>query len=47
MRHAGNVHGGPGILARSLRQMPRVAMGEPETELVFFDPTGAGLPAPS
>jgi threonine aldolase len=33
-------------LARGLRQMPNVAVEEPETNLVFFDPAGAGLPAP-
>ena len=33
-------------LARGLRQMPGVAVEEPETNLVFFDPAGAGLPAP-
>jgi threonine aldolase len=34
------------VLARGLRQMPGVAVEEPETNLVFFDPAGAGLPAP-
>jgi threonine aldolase len=33
-------------LARGLRQMPGVTVEEPETNLVFFDPAGAGLPAP-
>jgi threonine aldolase len=33
-------------LARGLRQMPGVALEEPETNLVFFDPAGAGVPAP-
>ena len=33
-------------LARGLRQMPGVAVEEPETNLVFFDPAGAGLAAP-
>jgi threonine aldolase len=33
-------------LARGLRQMPGVAVEEPETNLVFFDPAGAGLPCP-
>ena len=33
-------------LARGLRQMPNVAVEEPETNLVFFDPADAGLPAP-
>jgi threonine aldolase len=33
-------------LVRGLRQMPGVAVEEPETNLVFFDPAGAGLPAP-
>jgi len=33
-------------LARGLRQMPGVAVEEPETNLVFFDPAGAGLPGP-
>ena len=32
-------------LARGLRQMPCV-VEEPETNLVFFDPAGAGVPAP-
>jgi threonine aldolase len=31
-------------LARGLRQMPGVAVEEPETNLVFFDPVGAGVP---
>ncbi len=31
-------------LARGLRQMPGVAVEEPDTNLVFFDTTGAGLP---
>ncbi len=30
-------------LARGLRQMPGVAVEEPDTNLVFFDPGGAGL----
>lgn len=34
------------VLARGLRQMPGVAVEEPDTNLVFFDPAGAGLPAP-
>jgi threonine aldolase len=33
------------VLARGLRQMPGVAVEEPETNLVFFDSAGAGLPA--
>jgi threonine aldolase len=33
-------------LARGLRQMPGVAVEEPDTNLVFFDTTGAGLPPP-
>jgi len=33
------------ILARGLRQLPGVAVEEPETNLVFFDPAGAGLTA--
>lgn len=33
------------VLARGLRQMPGVAVEEPDTNLVFFDPGGAGLPA--
>jgi len=32
-------------LARGLRQMPGVAVEEPETNLVFFDPTSAGRTA--
>jgi threonine aldolase len=31
-------------IARGLRQMPGVAVEEPDTNLVFFDTTGAGLP---
>src|SRR5437773_2032430 len=31
-------------LARGLRQMPGVGVEEPETNLVFFEPAGAGLP---
>jgi threonine aldolase len=34
------------VLARGLRQMPGVVVEEPDTNLVFFDPAGAGLPAP-
>lgn len=34
------------VLARGLRQMPGVAVEEPDTNLVFFDPAGAGVPAP-
>jgi threonine aldolase len=33
-------------LARGLRQMQGVAVEEPETNLVFFDPAGAGLSGP-
>jgi threonine aldolase len=33
-------------LARGLKQMPGVAVEEPETNLVFFDPAGAGVPGP-
>ena len=33
------------VLARGLRQLPGVAVEEPETNLVFFDPAGAGLTA--
>jgi threonine aldolase len=33
-------------LARGLRQMPGVAVEDPETNLVFFDPAGAGVPGP-
>ena len=33
-------------LARGLKQMPGVAVEDPDTNLVFFDPTGAGVPAP-
>ena len=32
-------------LARGLRQIPGVALEKPDTNLVFFDPAGAGLPA--
>jgi threonine aldolase len=34
------------VLARGLRQMPGVSVEEPDTNLVFFDPAGAGMPAP-
>jgi threonine aldolase len=34
------------VLARGLKQMPGVALEEPETNLVFFDPAGAGIAAP-
>src|SRR5207302_8788899 len=30
-------------LVRGLRQMPGVAVEDPETNLVFFDPAGAGI----
>ena len=33
------------VLARGLRQMPGVSVEEPDTNLVFFDPAGAGRPA--
>ena len=33
-------------LARGLAQIPGIAVEEPETNLVFFDPAGAGLAAP-
>jgi threonine aldolase len=33
------------VLARGLRQMPGVTVEEPDTNLVFFDPAGAGLSA--
>jgi threonine aldolase len=33
-------------LARGLKQMPGVVVEEPETNLVFFDPAGAGVPGP-
>jgi threonine aldolase len=32
-------------LARGLKQMPGVAVEDPETNLVFFDPAGAGVPS--
>jgi threonine aldolase len=32
------------MLARGLRQMPGVAVEEPDTNLVFFDTSGAGMP---
>jgi len=32
-------------LARGLKQMPGVVVEEPDTNLVFFDPAGAGVPA--
>ncbi|HET6925349.1 MAG TPA: threonine aldolase family protein [Hyphomicrobiaceae bacterium] len=38
-------HRNASILARGLRQLPGVAVEEPETNLVFFDPAGAGLTA--
>jgi threonine aldolase len=31
-------------LARGLKQMPGVAVEDPDTNLVFFDPAGAGVP---
>jgi threonine aldolase len=34
------------VLARGLRQMPGVTVEDPDTNLVFFDPAGAGVPAP-
>jgi threonine aldolase len=33
------------VLARGLRQMPGVTVEEPDTNLVFFDPAGAGVTA--
>jgi len=33
-------------LARGLKQMPGVAVEDPDTNLVFFDPSGASLAAP-
>jgi threonine aldolase len=33
------------MLTRGLRQMPGIVVEEPDTNLVFFDPAGAGLPA--
>ena len=38
-------HANAKALARGLRQMPGVAVEEPDTNLVYFDPAGAGLPA--
>ena len=38
-------HNNARALARGLRQMPGVAVEEPETNLVFFDPAGTGLKA--
>lgn len=36
-------HANAKALARGLRQIPGVVVEEPETNLVFFDVTGAGL----
>ena len=36
-------HANAKALARGLRQMPGVAVEEPDTNLVYFDPTGAGM----
>jgi threonine aldolase len=38
-------HANAKALARGLRQMPGVAVEEPDTNLVYFDPAGAGLEA--
>jgi threonine aldolase len=38
-------HANAKALARGLKQMPGVAVEEPDTNLVFFDPAGAGLKA--
>jgi threonine aldolase len=38
-------HANAKALARGLRQMPGVDVEEPDTNLVYFDPAGAGVPA--
>jgi threonine aldolase len=38
-------HANAKALARGLKQMPGVAVEEPDTNLVYFDPSGAGLSA--
>jgi threonine aldolase len=38
-------HANSKALARGLRQIPGMAVEEPDTNLVFFDPAGAGLDA--
>ncbi len=38
-------HANARALARGLKQMPGVAVEEPDTNLVFFDPAGAGISA--
>ena len=38
-------HANAKALARGLRQMPGVEVEEPDTNLVYFDPAGAGVPA--
>jgi threonine aldolase len=38
-------HANARALARGLKQMPGVAVEEPDTNLVFFDPAGAGVAA--
>jgi threonine aldolase len=38
-------HANAKALARGLRQIPGMAVEEPDTNLVFFDPAGAGLDA--
>ncbi|MGG5808093.1 threonine aldolase family protein [Falsiroseomonas sp. CW058] len=38
-------HANAKALARGLAQMPGMAVEEPDTNLVFFDPAGTGLPA--
>ena len=40
-------HANAKALARGLRQIPGVTVEEPETNLVFFDTSGAGLPSAS
>ena len=39
-------HANARALARGLKQMPGVTVEEPDTNLVFFDSAGAGIPAP-
>lgn len=40
-------HANARALARGLRQIPGMAVEEPDTNLVFFDPSGAGLDSAS
>jgi threonine aldolase len=39
-------HANAKLLARGLRQIDGITVEDPDTNLVFFDPAGAGVPAP-